>query len=44
MKEKRFKELEEFLEGVCEKHEKDCNACPYRKECDEYAHMDGRES
>lgn len=38
MKEK-IQELENILMQECEKYEKDCAACPYTKECDEYARL-----
>lgn len=39
MEEKRLQELETLLMQECEKYEKDCTACPYNKECDEYARL-----
>lgn len=35
----KIKELEEKLSEVCGTYEDDCTKCPYRKECDEYAHL-----
>lgn len=35
----KIKQLETLLESVCKKYEDDCTKCPYRKECDEYAHI-----
>lgn len=37
--EERIKELEILLMKECEKHEDNCTACPYTKECDEYARL-----
>ena len=39
MEEKRLQELENILTEECKKYEKDCNTCPYTKECDEYARL-----
>lgn len=35
----RFVELENLLTKECEKYEKDCAACPYAKECEEYKNL-----
>ena len=35
----RLNELEALLLAECPKHETDCTACPYSKECDEYARL-----
>lgn len=35
----RKKELENLLNEICGKYEDDCSKCPYRKECEEYAHI-----
>lgn len=34
-----FVELENLLTKECEKYEKDCAACPYAKECEEYKNL-----
>ena len=37
MKKERFVELNDLLMAKCHKYEKDCTACPYSKECEEYS-------
>lgn len=40
MTKERFLELENLLTRNCYKYEKDCSACPCKKECKEYTHAE----